>query len=139
MNINTNHSYPSVHFPKPVSTDLTIKSDSVLSKPIGERWCARLIDVVKHLPHKVFLFYMDDCVCICMIVYVCIYVSLYMYVFFCICMVYTFIKIENSVVCYKEFSDNQIDYVCDFFDGNDNLESWVNIVHGYEIKKKFFK
>ena len=35
----------SVHLPKPVSTDLKIKPDSVLTK---------LVDV-KHLPHKAFL------------------------------------------------------------------------------------
>ena len=45
----------------------------------------------------------------------------------------TFIKIENRVVYYKEFSDNQINYVCDFFDRNGNLKSWVNFVHEYKI------
>ena len=29
----------SVHFPKPVSTDLTIKPDSVLTNPIGKDGC----------------------------------------------------------------------------------------------------
>ena len=48
----------------------------------------------------------------------------------------TFIKIENRVVYYKEFSDNQINYVCDFFDRNGNLKSWVNFVHEYKIEKK---
>ena len=32
ISINTNH----VHLPKPVSTDLTIMSDSVLTNPIGK-------------------------------------------------------------------------------------------------------
>ena len=32
-------------------------------------------------------------------------------------------KIENSVVYYKEFSDNKINYMCDFFDGNGILKS----------------
>ena len=45
----------------------------------------------------------------------------------------TFIKIGNRVVYYKEFSDNQINYVCDFFDRNGNLKSWVNLVHEYKI------
>ena len=44
-----------------------------------------------------------------------------------------FTKIENRVVYYKEFSDNQINYVCDFFDRNGNLKSWVNFVHEYKI------
>ena len=47
-----------------------------------------------------------------------------------------FIKIENRVVYYKEFSDNQINYACNFFDRNGNLKSWVNVVHEYKIKKK---
>ena len=42
----------SIHLPKPVSTDLTIKPDSLSTKPIG-RWHAKLINV-KHLPHKAF-------------------------------------------------------------------------------------
>ena len=50
----------------------------------------------------------------------------------------TFIKIENRVVYYKEFSDNQINYVCDFFDRNGNLKSWVNFVHEYKIEKKMY-
>ena len=50
----------------------------------------------------------------------------------------TFIKIENRVVYYKEFSDNQINYVCDFFDRNGNLKSWVNFVHEYKILKKMY-
>ena len=36
ISINTGHSYTSVHFPKPVSTDLKLKSDSVLTNPIGK-------------------------------------------------------------------------------------------------------
>ena len=48
----------------------------------------------------------------------------------------TFIKIENRAVCYKEFSDNQINYVCGFFDRNGNLKSLVNSVHEYKIKKE---
>ena len=43
----------SVHLPKPVSPDLTIKPDSVLTSPIG-KWGAKLVDV-KHLPRKGFL------------------------------------------------------------------------------------
>ena len=35
ISINTTHGYYYVHFPKPVSTDLTIKSDLVLTKPVG--------------------------------------------------------------------------------------------------------
>ena len=37
INVNTNHSYHqslSVYLPKPVSTDLTIKSDPVFTNPI---------------------------------------------------------------------------------------------------------
>ena len=45
----------SIHPPKPVSTDLTIKSGSVLTNPIGKDGGAKLVDVVKHLPHKAFL------------------------------------------------------------------------------------
>ena len=36
LSINTNHSYLSIHPPKSVSTDLTIKSNSVLTNPIGK-------------------------------------------------------------------------------------------------------
>ena len=42
-----------VHLPKPVSSDLT-KSDSVLTNLIGKGG-ARLVDVIKYLPYKVFL------------------------------------------------------------------------------------
>ena len=42
------------HLPKPVSIDLTIKPDSVLTNPIGKDWGAKLVDV-KHLLHKAFL------------------------------------------------------------------------------------
>ena len=42
-------------------------------------------------------------------------------------------QIENRVAYYKEFSDNQINFVCDFFDTNDNLKSRVNFVHEYKI------
>ena len=44
----------SVHLPQPVSTDLTIKPDSVLTNPIGKDGSAKLVDV-KHLRHKAFL------------------------------------------------------------------------------------
>ena len=44
----------SIHLPTPVSTYLTIKSDSVLTNQTGTDG-ARLVDVVKHLPHKLFL------------------------------------------------------------------------------------
>ena len=40
-----------VHLPKPVSTNLTIKPDSVLTNPIGKDGGVKLVDV-KHLPHK---------------------------------------------------------------------------------------
>ena len=47
---------------------------------------------------------------------------------------------ENRVVYYKEFSDNQINYVCDFFERNGNLKFWANLVHKYKIfKKMYFK
>ena len=46
-----------------------------------------------------------------------------------------FIKIENSVVYYKEVKDNQINYVYDFFNTNSDLKSWMNIEHEYKIKK----
>ena len=36
ININTNHSFHHVYLPKPVSTDLTKKSDSFLTNPIGK-------------------------------------------------------------------------------------------------------
>ena len=42
----------SIHLPKPVSTDLTIKPDSVLTNPI-RRWGLKLVDV-KHLPQRHF-------------------------------------------------------------------------------------
>ena len=45
----------SVHLPKSVSNDLTIKSDSVFTTTNRKRWGARLVDVIKHLSHKTFL------------------------------------------------------------------------------------
>ena len=50
----------------------------------------------------------------------------------------TFIKIENRVVYDKEFSDNQVSHVRDFFDRNSNLKSWVNLVHEYKVLKKMY-
>ena len=39
ISINTNHSYHQhIHLPKPVSSDLTIKPDSVLTNAIGKDW-----------------------------------------------------------------------------------------------------
>ena len=32
-------------------------------------------------------------------------------------------KVENSIVYYNKFSDDQINYVCNFFDRDDNLKS----------------
>ena len=37
ISVNSNHSYHSIHLAKPVSTDLTIKSNSVLTTQIGKR------------------------------------------------------------------------------------------------------
>ena len=52
ISINIITTTTSIHVPKSVSTDLTIKSDLVLIKPIAG---AKLVNVIKHLPHKVFL------------------------------------------------------------------------------------
>ena len=46
----------------------------------------------------------------------------------------TFIKIENKVVYYKDFSNNQINYVSNFFDRNRRLKSWLNIMQEHNIK-----
>ena len=43
----------SVYLPKPVSTDLTIKPDLVLTNPIGKDGCEA--GRCKTLPHKAFL------------------------------------------------------------------------------------
>ena len=45
----------SIQPPKSVSTDLTLKSDSILTSPIGKSCGARLIDAIKDLSLKVFL------------------------------------------------------------------------------------
>ena len=45
----------SIQPPKLVSTDLTLKSDSILTNPIGKSFGARLIDAIKDLSLKVFL------------------------------------------------------------------------------------
>ena len=50
----------SIHLPKPVSTDLTIKPDSLLTNPIARnRWGAKLVNV-KHLPLEAFLLWHHD-------------------------------------------------------------------------------
>ena len=36
IGINTNYRYHQYRFPKPISTDLTVKSDSVLANPVGK-------------------------------------------------------------------------------------------------------
>ena len=43
----------SAHFPKPVSTDQTIKPDSVLTNPTGKN--GGEAGRCKHLPHKLLL------------------------------------------------------------------------------------
>ena len=53
--ISINTATISVHLFKPVSTDLTIKSNSVFYKPNRKIWGARLVNLIKHLPLKVFL------------------------------------------------------------------------------------
>ena len=52
--ISINTVTTSVHLLKPVSTDLTIKLDSVLTNLVGKDGDAKLVNV-KHLPHKAFL------------------------------------------------------------------------------------
>ena len=44
ISMNTNHSYHSFHLLRPVSTDLTIKPDSVLSNPIGKDGVWRVLE-----------------------------------------------------------------------------------------------
>ena len=44
-----------VHLPKHVSTDLTIKSDLVLTNSIRKDGGVKLVGVIKHLPHEAFL------------------------------------------------------------------------------------
>ena len=45
----------SVHFPKPVLNDENIKIRFSFNRPNRKIWDAKLVDVRKHLPHKVFL------------------------------------------------------------------------------------
>ena len=50
----------------------------------------------------------------------------------------TFIKFENSNnVYYKEFSDNQRNYVFDFFNRNGKLKSWIKFVHECKMENGF--
>ena len=37
---------------------------------------------------------------------------------------HSFIKIEYKIVCYKNFSNKQINYASNFFDRNDEIKSW---------------
>ena len=50
-------------------------------------------------------------------------------------MVYTFIKTENKIDFCKDFSDNQINYVGNFFDRSGKLKSWLKIMPGHSIRK----
>ena len=40
----------------------------------------------------------------------------------------SYIKIDNKVVCYKDFADKNINYVSDLFDENGELKSWQKIL-----------
>ena len=53
ISINTYHSYHQRSLPKLVLTNLTIKSDLV-NQPSRKKWGVKLVDVIKHLPQKVF-------------------------------------------------------------------------------------
>ena len=50
----------------------------------------------------------------------------------------TLIKLETRVFYYKEFADNEINYLCDFFKRNGNIKSWVNLVHEYKLKENVY-
>ena len=40
----------------------------------------------------------------------------------------SYIKIDNKVVCYKDFADKNINYVSDLFDEDGELKSWQKIL-----------
>ena len=52
----------------------------------------------------------------------------------------TFIKVDNTVIHKKHFSENHINFVNDFFDANGNVKSWKDVVNEFKIKRSsYFK
>ena len=44
----------------------------------------------------------------------------------------SYIKIDNEVVCYKDFADKKINFVSDLFDENGELKSWQKILSDFQ-------
>ena len=59
MNINTITATTSIHLSKPVSAESNNKIRFSFKQPNRKRWGAKLADVIKHLPDKVFLLSYD--------------------------------------------------------------------------------
>ena len=52
----------------------------------------------------------------------------------------SYIKIDNEVVCYKDFADKKINFVSDLFDENGELKSWQKILSDFQLtQKSYFK
>ena len=47
-----------------------------------------------------------------------------------------YIKIDNEVVCYKDFADKKINFVSDLFDENGELKSWQKILSDFQLTQK---
>ena len=52
----------------------------------------------------------------------------------------SYIKIDNEVVCYKDFVDKKINFLSDLFDENGELKSWQKILNDFQLtQKSYFK
>ena len=52
----------------------------------------------------------------------------------------SYIKIDNNVVCYKDFADKKITYINNLFDENGEWKSWQKILSDFQLtKKSYFK
>ena len=50
----------------------------------------------------------------------------------------SYFKIDNKVVCYKDFIDKKINYINKFFDENGELKSWQKILSDFKLTQKSY-
>ena len=52
----------------------------------------------------------------------------------------SYIKVDNKVVCYKDFADKKINYIKNLFDEYGELKSWQKILSDFKLtQKSYFK
>ena len=50
----------------------------------------------------------------------------------------SYVKIDNEIVCYKDFADKKTNFVSDLFDENGELKSWQKIPNDFQLTQKSY-